>query len=120
MSLLVVVMFVGGCAHKLAVMGNQDKAYGSIAFSPDNRHLLTVARDARTRVWDLQTGQLVGGPLAGLQDVTARFRPGTDEPLLVVEFGTSNVIREGPPNFGALTGLLSEGVISRRAIVRRW
>ena len=43
-------------------------------------------------------------------------RPGTDHPMLVVQRGTTRVLREGPPNYGALAGLLSDGVIVQRAV----
>jgi hypothetical protein len=42
-------------------------------------------------------------------------RPGTDQPICVVRRGTTDVIREGPPNFGALLILLDEGVIRERS-----
>jgi hypothetical protein len=42
-------------------------------------------------------------------------RPGTSEPILVVQRGTAHVIREGPPNYGALLGLLESGVIRERS-----
>lgn len=41
-------------------------------------------------------------------------RPGTDEPIVVVQRGTTRVLRKGPPNFGALLGLLEDGVIVQR------
>lgn len=41
-------------------------------------------------------------------------RPGTGQPILVVKRGTADVIREGPPNYGALLGLLEAGVIRER------
>ena len=41
-------------------------------------------------------------------------RPGTSHPVLVVRRGTDVVLREGPPNYGALVGLISDGVLVPR------
>jgi hypothetical protein len=43
-------------------------------------------------------------------------RPGTAHPVLVVRRGTTEVLREGPPNYGALAGHLSTGTIVQRAL----
>lgn len=40
--------------------------------------------------------------------------PGTACPLLVVRRGTTQVVRSGPPNYGALAGLLTDGVLAGR------
>lgn len=41
--------------------------------------------------------------------------PGTPHPMQVVERGTCRVIREGPPNYGALLHLIVDGVIVCRS-----
>lgn len=41
--------------------------------------------------------------------------PGTAHPIQVVERGTSRVVREGPPNYGALLHLIVDGVIVCRS-----
>lgn len=40
--------------------------------------------------------------------------PGTSHPLLVVERGTRRVLREGPPNYGALLHLIVDEIIVPR------
>jgi hypothetical protein len=46
-------------------------------------------------------------------------QPGTDEPILVVRRGTTDVIRTGPPNFGALIHHLLDGAIRERVPAAR-
>lgn len=45
--------------------------------------------------------------------------PGTAHPVIVVKRGTQQVLREGPPNYGALAGLIADGVLGVRPL-RRW
>ena len=54
-------------------------------FSADNRHLLTVSRDATARVWETDSGRMVGAPITSKNDIGARFRPHHDE-LLTVDY----------------------------------
>jgi WD40 repeat protein len=38
----------------------------SVAFDPSGRHLFVTSNDGKLRLWDLTSGKLVGGPLAGV------------------------------------------------------
>lgn len=60
-------------------------------FSADNRHLLTVTRDATARVWELSSGRMLGSPITGSHDIGASFRPHHDELLTVDQTGRFDV-----------------------------
>jgi len=37
----------------------------SVAYSPDGRYIISGSYDQTTRIWDAETGAVVGGPLVG-------------------------------------------------------
>ncbi len=63
--------------HAAAVYSSQ--------FSTDNSHLLTVCKGGSAQVWNVETGQIAGATVTGVDDIGAQFRPETDE-LLTVDF----------------------------------
>ncbi|KZV92983.1 WD40 repeat-like protein [Exidia glandulosa HHB12029] len=44
--------------------GHTDEVY-AVAFLPDGRHLVSGSRDKMLRIWDIETGKTVIGPLVG-------------------------------------------------------
>jgi WD40 repeat protein len=47
--------------------GHQESV-GSVAFSPDGKHIVSGSEDETIRIWDADTGQSLMGPLEGHQD----------------------------------------------------
>lgn len=54
-------------------------------------------------------------PVAARAGQVLVVAPGTRHPMQVVERGTQRVVREGPPNYGALLHLIVDGVIVCRS-----
>ena len=65
----------------------------SLAFSPNNQHVISGSRDKTLRIWDLESGEPVGEPLVGHGDsVTAvafsgdgrKIASSSDDPLVCI------------------------------------
>ena len=61
--------------RKTVLAGHRDDVK-SVSFSPDGRHVVTASRDHDVRIWDVETGEVVGLPLQHNSEVhDARFSP---------------------------------------------
>lgn len=78
---------------------------------------LSIDPDRMRYVFDVVVDML--HPVRARAGQVLVVRPGTAQPMLVVRHGTTDVIREGPPNYGALLVLLDEGVIRERTVGAR-
>ncbi|TFK66554.1 hypothetical protein BDN72DRAFT_917225 [Pluteus cervinus] len=47
------------------VVGNHGSCVNAVAYSPSGRHVVSAAIDGTLKIWDANTGQLIGKPLQG-------------------------------------------------------
>ena len=75
------------------------------------------ARPMLTFVYDVVVDML--HPVRARAGQVLVWRPGTDQPILVVMRGTTETLRDGPQNINALRVLLDEGVLTPRSDASR-
>ena len=54
--------------RELALLGHESSVR-SAAFSPNGKCIVTASADRTARIWDVATGQLIGEPLKGNEDI---------------------------------------------------
>ena len=57
--------------RELALLGHESSVR-SAAFSPNGKCIVTASADRTARIWDVATGQLIGEPLKGHEDIADR------------------------------------------------
>jgi WD40 repeat protein/transcriptional regulator with XRE-family HTH domain len=89
--------------HNTVVLGEHAAAVHAVAFSKDNRTLVSVGDDRLVRRWDVATGTMVGTPSAGHEDVVEGLVVSPDG-RMIVSGGDDDVVRRWDAATGAPIG----------------
>jgi len=86
----------------------------NVAFTPDDRTLVSTGRDPVVRLWDVETGQSIGtfeghersaGSIAVSPDGETLATAGHDGRIALWDMGSQSLIRKVHPNIGRLTSV---------------
>ena len=97
-----------GWPFTVALFEGHNDGVTSIAYSPDGRHIVSGSDDSTIRVWNAETGDLMGGPLEGhTKSVTSvAYSP---DGRHIVSGSIDNTVRVWNAETGDLMGAPLEG-----------